>query len=96
MIKNLVVVLFLASLTLTAHVKIGRYDPVTKTWHGYNPACDEQCLTQKGEICGTNVRSCCSLDECENKLGFNICNTLLPKFTCDEGLKSKKLDEKLK
>lgn len=82
-VKNLVVLLSLVSLVLAAHVKIGHYDPEAKTWSGYNPACDEQCTAQKGEVCGTNVRSCCTKNQCENKLGFKICRTLLAKYECN-------------
>ena len=95
MLRNLVGLLFWVGLAWGAHVKIGHYDPKTGTWSGYNPACDEQCRAQKGEVCGANVRSCCSKNACENKLGFNICKTPLPQYVCYEGLKSRKLDDYL-
>lgn len=93
--KNLVVLLLILYSALSAHVKIGDYDSTTKTWRGYNPACDDQCTSQKGEVCGTNVRTCCTKDQCQPKLGFPICKTPLALFNCDQGLKKRKLDDYL-
>lgn len=93
--KNLVVLLLLALTAYTAHITIGHYDDKTKTWRGYNPACDDQCHVAKGDICGVNVRSCCAKDQCQNKYGFNLCKTPLAGWACDQGLKKRKLDKYL-
>lgn len=77
------VVLLLACLmfvAMSAHVKIGNWDPIKKVWSGYNPACDNQCTKAQGEICGDNVRQCCTKDNCNKKLGFKICKKVVENF----------------
>lgn len=57
--KNLIIFLLLAFFSYSIRVQVGNYDDKAKTWTGYNPACDEQCLGLKGTICGDGVRECC-------------------------------------
>lgn len=77
-IKSIVVLLVcLMATALSAHVKIGNWDPIKKDWSGYNPACDHQCRKSQGVICGENVRQCCAKDQCNKKLGFSICKKVV-------------------
>lgn len=70
---NLILLLVLCYTVFSAHVKLGIYDPITKTWSGYNPACEDQCKEAKGIQCGSGVKQCCAIDQCKTVRGFQIC-----------------------
>lgn len=93
--KNLIVFLLLSFLTHSIRVQVGNYDDKTKTWTGYNPACDEQCHAHNSTICGDGVRLCCEKDACANVKGFQICKKKVTSFTCDQSLKSELLTKLL-
>lgn len=73
MFKILILSLILVFAVTSMQFSLGAYDSAEKTWRGYNPICDDQCLINKGTICGTNVRQCCAPGQCINKLGFTVC-----------------------
>lgn len=81
--KNLILVALLISMISTMQFEIGAYNSTQKTWRGYNPICDHQCLSNNGNICGVNVRNCCTIGQCVNQFGFSVCQQLLNGFDCD-------------
>lgn len=91
---NIVILASLCYVAMNAHVKLGNYDPVTKTWSGYNPACEDQCKQADGVSCGSGVKKCCVKDQCVTKRGFKVCQEPA-QFDCDQGKRTQQLSETL-
>jgi hypothetical protein len=90
-LQKITIVTMILSMVLGAEFEVGVYNKTEKTWRGYNPVCDDQCLAKSGIICGENVRQCCTTGQCNNKYGFMICDQLLNGFDCDMQAQYQKL-----
>ena len=76
----------------TAHVEVGKYDPILNRWSGYQPVCDQQCVIAGGELCGTTFRQCCSAGQCGTFYGrVELCQEVIG-FKCNPDEWKEKLE----
>jgi hypothetical protein len=64
LLKALLALTVLLSSASPMEVSVGAYNATQRTWRGYNPICDNQCLSNNGTICGSNVRESCAPGFC--------------------------------